>query len=87
MKQREVNITDEEIILAYEKYETLHLASSNLNMTTVTLWRRAKKLGLAWKDKNYSPDKSKIPTDEILEGLSYAISSTTLVPEINKLLE
>lgn len=68
MKQREVKITDEEIKLAYEKYDTLHQASAELKMTTVSLWRRAKKIGLAWKDKNFKPEKQKIPTDEIIEG-------------------
>ena len=68
MKQREVKITDEEIKLAYEKYDTLHRASAELKMTTVSLWRRAKKLGLAWKDKKFKPEKPKIPTDEIIEG-------------------
>jgi 5-methylcytosine-specific restriction endonuclease McrA len=68
MKQREVKITDEEIKLAYEKYDTLHQASAELKMTTVSLWRRAKKIGIAWKDKNYKPEKSKIPTNEIIEG-------------------
>ena len=68
MKQREVKIIDEEIKLAYEKYDTLHQASAELKMTTVSLWRRAKKLGLAWKDKNFKPEKPKIPTDEIIEG-------------------
>ena len=68
MKQREVKITDEEIKLAYEKYDTLHMASSELKMTTVSLWRRAKKIGLAWKDKNYKPEQKKIPLNEIIEG-------------------
>jgi len=68
MKQREVKITDEEIKLAYEKYDTLHKASAELKMTTVSLWRRAKKLNLAWKDKNFKPEKPKIPTNEIIEG-------------------
>jgi len=68
MKQREVKITDEEIKLAYEKYDTLHQASAELKMTTVSLWRRAKKIGLSWKDKNFKPEKPKIPTNEIIEG-------------------
>ena len=68
MKQREVKITDEEIKLAYEKYDTLHQASAELKMTTVSLWRRAKKIGIAWNDKNFKPEKSKIPTNEIIEG-------------------
>lgn len=69
MKQREVIVSDEQIKNAYENYETLHLAASELGMTTVSLWRRAKKIGLAWKDKNYrSVNPQKIPTNEILEG-------------------
>lgn len=69
MVQREIKITDEQIREAYEMYETLHIASANLQMTTVSLWRRAKKLGLYWKDKNYrSINPNKIPLTEILEG-------------------
>ena len=69
MKQREKIVSDEQIKEAYEKYETLHIASSELGMTIVSLWRRAKKIGLAWKDKNYrSIQPTKIPTNEILEG-------------------
>lgn len=43
MKQREVILSDEQIKEAYEKYNTLHMASAELGMTTVSLWRRAKK--------------------------------------------
>ena len=69
MKQREVKITDDQIRESYIKYETLHVASSELNMTVVSLWRRAKKIGLRWKDKNYrSVSPTKIPISEILEG-------------------
>jgi 5-methylcytosine-specific restriction endonuclease McrA len=69
MTQREIKKTDEEIREAYVKYETLHQASSELQMTVVSLWRRAKKIGLKWKDKNYrSVNPQKIPTNEILEG-------------------
>lgn len=69
MKQREVVVSDEQIKEAYEKYETLHIASVELGMTTVSLWRRAKRIGLAWKDKNYrSVNPKKIPIIEILEG-------------------
>ena len=69
MEQRRIKISDDEIRNAYERYETLHKASSFLNMTTVSLWRRAKKIGLAWKDKKYVfSNPSKIPTNEILEG-------------------
>jgi 5-methylcytosine-specific restriction endonuclease McrA len=69
MKQKQKIVSDEQIKEAYEKYETLHIASSELGMTIVSLWRRAKKIGLAWKDKNYrSVQPTKIPTIEILEG-------------------
>ena len=53
MTQREIKITDKQIQEAYEKYDTLHLASSELKMTTVSLWRRAKKIGLKWKDEDW----------------------------------
>ena len=69
MKQKQVNVSDDQIREAYEKYETLHMASAELNMTIVSLWRRAKKIGIAWKNKNYrSVNPTKIPTNEILEG-------------------
>lgn len=69
MTQRQVKITDEQIIEVYKKHDMLHHASSELQMTTVSLWRRAKKLGLKWKDKNYRPrNTQKIPTKEILDG-------------------
>ena len=69
MKQRQIKVSDEQIKDAYEKYETLHMASAELGMTIVSLWRRAKKIGLAWKDKKYrSVTTKKIPTNEILEG-------------------
>jgi 5-methylcytosine-specific restriction endonuclease McrA len=69
MKQREIKVTDEQIREAYEKYDTLHLASVELKMTIVSLWRRAKAIGLKWKDKNYrNVQPTKIPLNEILEG-------------------
>ena len=70
MTHPEIKVPYKELQEPYEKYYTLHLASSELKMTTVSLWRRAKKLGLRWKDKNYRPlDPKKIPTQEIIEGL------------------
>lgn len=69
MKQRKIILSDEQIKEVYEKYNTLHIASAELGMTTVSLWRRAKKIGLLWKDKKYrSVSPTKIPTNEILEG-------------------
>lgn len=66
MKQRIIKVTDDDIRNVYENY-TLHEAASKLDMTVVTLWRRAKKINLHWKDK---PRKAhnKIPLDEILSG-------------------
>ena len=69
MKQRQIKVSDEQIKEAYEKYQTLHMASAELGMTIVSLWRRAKKIGLSWKDKKYrSVTTKKLPTNEILEG-------------------
>jgi len=70
MEQRKIKVSDDEILNAYNTFDTLHSASANLNMTTVSLWRRAKKLGIAWKDKvDRSKNSIKVPTNEILEGL------------------
>ena len=68
MTQREIKISDEEILLIYEKEITLHEAASQLGMTTVSLWRRAKKLGIKWSEKKFKPTGKKIPIEEILEG-------------------
>ena len=69
MTQREIKVTDEQIREAYAKDNTLHQAASELQMTVVSLWRRAKAIGLAWKDKNYRHvNPTKIPLDEILAG-------------------
>lgn len=63
-------ISDEQIILIYEEKLTLHEAAVKLNMTTVSLWRRAKNLGLKWSDKKYHKlSGRKILLKEILEGL------------------
>ena len=63
-------ISDEKIILIYSKDITLHEAAVKLDMTTVSLWRRAKKLGLKWSEKKYGlTGGKKIPLEEILQGL------------------
>lgn len=67
MKQRSIIITDAQIKEKFSSGKTLHEAASELGVTTVTLWRKAKKLGLSWKDiKRVSKDK--IPLAEILLG-------------------
>ena len=67
MKQRDIQIDDNEIIKCYNNGLTLNETAAKLNATTVTIWRKAKKLNLACKDlQRYSV--SKIDLDEILEG-------------------
>lgn len=69
MKQGTVKITDEDVKMAYNTYPTLHQAAAELKVTVVTLWRKAKKLGLRWQDKNgQASNPNKIPLSEILEG-------------------
>jgi len=61
-------IEDEVIVDIYHTNITLHEAAALLEMTTVTLWRRAKKLNLAWKDKKRHGGGKKIDLQEILDG-------------------
>ena len=69
MVQRTVKINNEEIIQIFQTDITLHEAAVKLNMTTVSLWRRAKKLNLKWSDKKRRLGASnKIPLIDILEG-------------------
>jgi Zn finger protein HypA/HybF involved in hydrogenase expression len=67
MKQRKITITDEAILECYNAGLTLNQTAAKLNATTVTIWRRAKKLNLSWKDL-YKPSGVKIDLDEILSG-------------------
>ena len=68
MVQRKIKISDEEILEIFKTNITLHQAAVKLNMTNVSLWRRAKKLGLKWSEKKNHPGNTKIPTIDILEG-------------------
>jgi hypothetical protein len=69
MKQEHLaKVTDEQIIECYEEKMTLHQTASKLNMTTVTLWRRAKKMNIFWSKIPRNPT-NKIPLIEILNGL------------------
>ena len=70
MKQNHnVKVSDTDIIRVYNEQCTLHEAAGKLKVTVITLWRRAKKLGLAWKNKDYTGNKGcKILLSEILEG-------------------
>jgi 5-methylcytosine-specific restriction endonuclease McrA len=67
MKQRSITITDEQIREQFNLGKTLHEAAVELNSTTVTLWRKAKKLGISWKDIKRE-NKDKITLTEILDG-------------------
>lgn len=69
VQKHKLKISSEDIINLYNSNKTLHEAAVELNMTTVTLWRRAKDLGLMWskrKTKRKSPRK--IELIAILEG-------------------
>jgi 5-methylcytosine-specific restriction endonuclease McrA len=71
MKQRSVKISDDEIRAKYEAGLTLQAAAVELNVTVVTLWRRAKAINLAWKDNEKSDwhkPVNKFVLDDILEG-------------------
>lgn len=68
MKQKHKNkISDNEIIKCYNENLTLHETAVKLNMTVVTLWRRAKKINLKWSDKIREPT-NKIMLEDILKG-------------------
>lgn len=68
MKQNHKSkVTDEEIINLYNSEVTLHEASAKLNITPVTLWRRAKKLNLKWSNIKRT-SVTKIDLQDILGG-------------------
>lgn len=70
MTQNEIKVSDSDIIKTYETDLSLHEAAAELNMTTVTLWRKAKRIGLKWSDKKIRKGTSgkKLILSEILEG-------------------
>ena len=66
MKQNHKNkFTDDELIAQYQVMPTLSKLSHYFNVPDVTIWRRAKKLGLEFKIGGVT---NKIPLSEILEG-------------------
>ena len=68
MTQEHINkVSDEDILIAYDEKKTLHETAVNLGLTTVTLWRRAKKLGIKWSEIKRKGVK-KIELQDILEG-------------------
>ena len=69
MIQRQIKIDDEKILEIFKTNITLEQAAVKLNMTTVTLWRKSKKLGLKWSQKkNHGGGNPKILTSDILDG-------------------
>jgi hypothetical protein len=68
MKQGKIQVTDEQITEAFKSGMTLHKAAVELQLTTVTLWRKAKKLGLEWKSIERQHRLPKVPLSEILNG-------------------
>ena len=66
MKQNHTaKFTDAELIAQYKLTPTLSKISKHFNVPDVTVWRRAKKLGLEFK---VGGANAKCPLDEILEG-------------------
>jgi hypothetical protein len=66
MKQNHKDkFTDAELIAQYQVMPTLSKLSHYFNVPDVTIWRRAKKLGLAFK---IGGSTTKFPLSEILEG-------------------
>jgi hypothetical protein len=66
MKQNHKDkFTDDELIAQYQVMPTLSKLSHYFNVPDVTIWRRAKKLGLEFKIGGAT---NKFPLSEILEG-------------------
>jgi hypothetical protein len=67
VQEHKKKISDNSIIEAYKSGKTLHETAAHLNMTTVTLWRRALALDLKWSDIKRQSGK-KIKLQNILDG-------------------
>ena len=66
MKQKHKDkFTDEELIEQYKLVPTLSKLAHHFGVPDVTIWRRAKKLGLTFK---IGGNNAHVPLDEILEG-------------------
>jgi hypothetical protein len=68
MTQGKIKVTDQEILDIFNTDTTLNKASAKLNMSSISLCRRTKKLGLKWVDKKNHGGGFEIPLSEILEG-------------------
>jgi len=67
MKQNHKDKVSDDQILELYKSSTLHEAAAILNISVVTLWRRAKSLDLKWSDKKRNAP-NKINLQDILNG-------------------
>jgi hypothetical protein len=66
MIQNHNNFTDDELLKAHSELQQLSKIAVHFNVPHVTVWRRAKKLGLEFSKKSSG---IKIDLNEILEGL------------------
>lgn len=69
MKQYKYKITDEQLRKEYDLGNPMSEVAAKYKMTNVTIWRRAKKLGLKWSDLKNNKGGNAIPLNEILDGL------------------
>jgi hypothetical protein len=67
MKQGQIKVSDERIKELFNEGETLHNSAARLNMSPITLWRRAKKIGIKFSNLKRLT-WNKIELEEILEG-------------------
>jgi len=68
MKQGMVKLTDEMILEAYDQKMTQQEACAKYDVSVVTWWRRAKKLGLKWSDLPAHEGQGKFFVEDILTG-------------------
>lgn len=65
MQQRTNTITDEQIIDAYNEFGQLSKIAAKFKVPEIQIWRKCKQLGLTF---SLGGARTKIPTEEILEG-------------------
>lgn len=66
-QNHKIKISDEAIIKCYNEGKSLNATAAELQMATVTLWRRANKLDIKWKNVKRK-SVNKIPLKDIIEG-------------------
>ena len=67
MKQRQNQITDEQLIDSYNEHKHLGKMAHELKLPIIEIWRKCKKLDLSFQ--NGGAYKNKVPLSEILDGL------------------